>query len=70
MVVEWFYHSEKLQSTKTGEYVPRADVAFYHSEKLQSTKTQRKLEQDRIKFYHSEKLQSTKTDQLDFAAND
>ena len=34
-----FYHSEKLQSTKT-ELVPIATAFwFYHSEKLQSTKT-------------------------------
>ena len=34
-----FYHSEKLQSTKT-EYVSGYSTKqFYHSEKLQSTKT-------------------------------
>ena len=35
-----FYHSEKLQSTKTNSF-PLSDILlFYHSEKLQSTKTQ------------------------------
>ena len=34
-----FYHSEKLQSTKTDENCRRKIVTFYHSEKLQSTKT-------------------------------
>ena len=34
-----FYHSEKLQSTKTGEYPALIVLEFYHSEKLQSTKT-------------------------------
>ena len=34
-----FYHSEKLQSTKTGPWVALASAMFYHSEKLQSTKT-------------------------------
>ena len=34
-----FYHSEKLQSTKTsGDADPNLWL-FYHSEKLQSTKT-------------------------------
>ena len=34
-----FYHSEKLQSTKTEIKRIEARVSFYHSEKLQSTKT-------------------------------
>ena len=34
-----FYHSEKLQSTKTDDFDVRFNTAFYHSEKLQSTKT-------------------------------
>ena len=34
-----FYHSEKLQSTKTGDKLVVMGVSFYHSEKLQSTKT-------------------------------
>ena len=34
-----FYHSEKLQSTKTTEDLSLEDLEFYHSEKLQSTKT-------------------------------
>ena len=34
-----FYHSEKLQSTKTVDAVVADAFAFYHSEKLQSTKT-------------------------------
>ena len=34
-----FYHSEKLQSTKTGLGDRAIDTLFYHSEKLQSTKT-------------------------------
>ena len=34
-----FYHSEKLQSTKTKVFENYADAQFYHSEKLQSTKT-------------------------------
>ena len=35
-----FYHSEKLQSTKTDAVLVVLDITFYHSEKLQSTKTQ------------------------------
>ena len=34
-----FYHSEKLQSTKTVAETDEDMEAFYHSEKLQSTKT-------------------------------
>ena len=34
-----FYHSEKLQSTKTKWNVLHISYQFYHSEKLQSTKT-------------------------------
>ena len=34
-----FYHSEKLQSTKTAVSTPEHKAVFYHSEKLQSTKT-------------------------------
>ena len=37
--VDWFYHSEKLQSTKTGSWQRKYSYQFYHSEKLQSTKT-------------------------------
>ena len=56
-----FYHSEKLQSTKTGFGDRVIDSLFYHSEKLQSTKTQSKVSSKKLVFYHSEKLQSTKT---------
>ena len=34
-----FYHSEKLQSTKTIPEGVFDEARFYHSEKLQSTKT-------------------------------
>ena len=34
-----FYHSEKLQSTKTVQMLSLLNNKFYHSEKLQSTKT-------------------------------
>ena len=34
-----FYHSEKLQSTKTFVSFISFSYTFYHSEKLQSTKT-------------------------------
>ena len=34
-----FYHSEKLQSTKTVGEIMYRKGRFYHSEKLQSTKT-------------------------------
>ena len=56
-----FYHSEKLQSTKT---MPADTIVrrwFYHSEKLQSTKTISAWQDNENGFYHSEKLQSTKT---------
>ena len=36
-----FYHSEKLQSTKTTAFSDYNNFMFYHSEKLQSTKTSR-----------------------------
>ena len=56
-----FYHSEKLQSTKTAAEVIPDNLMFYHSEKLQSTKTCQFSTALRLVFYHSEKLQSTKT---------
>ena len=56
-----FYHSEKLQSTKTNLEHFAKTYLFYHSEKLQSTKTSPTLSLIVNRFYHSEKLQSTKT---------
>ena len=56
-----FYHSEKLQSTKTKVARDIHEYQFYHSEKLQSTKTIISCPVRRFLFYHSEKLQSTKT---------
>ena len=56
-----FYHSEKLQSTKTLDCLYMSSFTFYHSEKLQSTKTPSKVFERNRLFYHSEKLQSTKT---------
>ena len=56
-----FYHSEKLQSTKTTINITKRIIMFYHSEKLQSTKTRSGMFPRRFEFYHSEKLQSTKT---------
>ena len=56
-----FYHSEKLQSTKTGALRWNYLNEFYHSEKLQSTKTSANSSLEIGRFYHSEKLQSTKT---------
>ena len=56
-----FYHSEKLQSTKTTKEVGYSMLPFYHSEKLQSTKTTLTTFTSTDTFYHSEKLQSTKT---------
>ena len=38
-----FYHSEKLQSTKTTAIASAPHDKFYHSEKLQSTKTHAEL---------------------------
>ena len=38
-MVDPFYHSENLQSTKTGRVDSPELSKFYHSEKLQSTKT-------------------------------
>ena len=59
-----FYHSEKLQSTKTRHATGRECRMFYHSEKLQSTKTMWGASDLSAQFYHSEKLQSTKTDEI------
>ena len=56
-----FYHSEKLQSTKTSFLICGHFLKFYHSEKLQSTKTGYVPMDISEVFYHSEKLQSTKT---------
>ena len=56
-----FYHSEKLQSTKTATVAFYRVQLFYHSEKLQSTKTSSINYWGTHMFYHSEKLQSTKT---------
>ena len=61
MDLDLFYHSEKLQSTKTNWVSVIVIVWFYHSEKLQSTKTPCKRVILVNLFYHSEKLQSTKT---------
>ena len=61
-----FYHSEKLQSTKTDYHLTAWRYEFYHSEKLQSTKTWLALPSFVDLFYHSEKLQSTKTDVVMF----
>ena len=61
LALQRFYHSEKLQSTKTQEAIKTPWVEFYHSEKLQSTKTVLPLHYTTMWFYHSEKLQSTKT---------
>ena len=58
---DWFYHSEKLQSTKTDLDAQSTLTEFYHSEKLQSTKTLSVGSLFKLEFYHSEKLQSTKT---------
>ena len=55
-----FYHSEKLQSTKTNVNRKLIQLLFYHSEKLQSTKTYSDVIRAVEEFYHSEKLQSTK----------
>ena len=41
-----FYHSEKLQSTKTKILGKREPEEFYHSEKLQSTKTQENIQKN------------------------
>ena len=38
-MIYMFYHSEKLQSTKTARPAKYTMTVFYHSEKLQSTKT-------------------------------
>ena len=38
-ITKVFYHSEKLQSTKTEVLIIKTLYQFYHSEKLQSTKT-------------------------------
>ena len=37
--LDLFYHSEKLQSTKTSKRGINTQTKLYHSEKLQSTKT-------------------------------
>ena len=64
-----FYHSEKLQSTKTGEYVPRADVAFYHSEKLQSTKTSTTKLSTFVAFRYNKSINKKSTDHKTRAQN-
>ena len=64
-----FYHSEKLQSTKTPRTTFKIFELFYHSEKLQSTKTMFAMGLPAVVFYHSEKLQSTKTRRLAFTNN-
>ena len=60
-MVDPFYHSEKLQSTKTNTFQQFPVLWFYHSERLQSTKTTTLFTIIKLMFYHSEKLQSTKT---------
>ena len=64
-----FYHSEKLQSTKTGQYNDAHDILFYHSEKLQSTKTSTTKLSTFVAFRYNKSINKKSTDHKTRAQN-
>ena len=64
-----FYHSEKLQSTKTAIYAMVFDLEFYHSEKLQSTKTSTTKLSTFVAFRYNKSINKKSTDHKTRAQN-
>ena len=64
-----FYHSEKLQSTKTNSSFVYAIPQFYHSEKLQSTKTSTTKLSTFVAFRYNKSINKKSTDHKTRAQN-
>ena len=64
-----FYHSEKLQSTKTGADLRLRGTLFYHSEKLQSTKTSTTKLSTFVAFRDNKSINKKSTDHKTRAQN-
>ena len=64
-----FYHSEKLQSTKTREKKMLDVLKFYHSEKLQSTKTSTTKLSTFVAFRYNKSINKKSTDHKTRAQN-
>ena len=64
-----FYHSEKLQSTKTRPVSISLRMAFYHSEKLQSTKTSTTKLSTFVAFRYNKSINKKSTDHKTRAQN-
>ena len=64
-----FYHSEKLQSTKTQVINQITDGQFYHSEKLQSTKTSTTKLSTFVAFRYNKSINKKSTDHKTRAQN-
>ena len=66
---EVFYHSEKLQSTKTNPCIVNFCTLFYHSEKLQSTKTSTTKLSTFVAFRYNKSINKKSTDHKTRAQN-
>ena len=64
-----FYHSEKLQSTKTSITNTCLCKGFYHSEKLQSTKTSTTKLSTFVAFRYNKSINKKSTDHKTRAQN-
>ena len=64
-----FYHSEKLQSTKTRSINWSFILRFYHSEKLQSTKTSTTKLSTFVAFRYNKSINKKSTDHKTRAQN-
>ena len=64
-----FYHSEKLQSTKTEIVSTSVITLFYHSEKLQSTKTSTTKLSTFVAFRYNKSINKKSTDHKTRAQN-
>ena len=64
-----FYHSEKLQSTKTVWIYHSRNPGFYHSEKLQSTKTPTTKLSTFVAFRYNKSINKKSTDHKTCAQN-
>ena len=64
-----FYHSEKLQSTKTTTVIFYNTDVFYHSEKLQSTKTSTTKLSTFVAFRYNKSINKKSTDHKTRAQN-
>ena len=69
MIENMFYHSEKLQSTKTWVLCIFFNIWFYHSEKLQSTKTSTTKLSTFVAFRYNKSINKKSTDHKTRAQN-